>query len=379
MQEEVVVKGKRKTVYHKRLTAVIVLDAFNKYPIGYAIGRGETAELIKEATRNALRHTKDLFGSYHKAYQIQSDNFGGKVAKDAYTNACKVYTPAAVGNAKSKPVENWFDKFMEREFQLNLALNYSGHNVTARRENQPNGEYLAKVKKQFPDYYGVRQQIIDGIERQRKDKLSQFMAAWYQMDESFKEEMNLQDYLRYYGDTTGFTNKLLPMGITPTINGTTMYYDSFDINFRRHQNVDWLVRYDPEDLSQVLVSNAKSKDGKLVEEIGTVEFMLEEKYVQPMAIADREEGDTEELTKIRNYNKELNDHVMEETAARDDRFEDLLMSTPELETLQKFLMTDSTGSHKQLKEETKALPKPSKQYNIEDEDYEIIDDVRSQY
>ena len=33
--------------------------------------------------------------------------------------------------------------------------------------------------------------------------------------------------------------------------------------------------------------------------------MLEEKYVQPMALADRKPGDAEQLQRVRDFNKEL--------------------------------------------------------------------------
>jgi hypothetical protein len=33
---------------------VVVLDAMNNYPVGYAIGDRENAELIRQANRNAM-------------------------------------------------------------------------------------------------------------------------------------------------------------------------------------------------------------------------------------------------------------------------------------------------------------------------------------
>ena len=48
-------KGNSVTTYHNRLTVVIVLDPYNKYPVGYAIDTHETPDLIKRALQNAIR------------------------------------------------------------------------------------------------------------------------------------------------------------------------------------------------------------------------------------------------------------------------------------------------------------------------------------
>ena len=59
------------TTYMNRLTVVVVLDPCTNYPIGYAIGEQENSALIKEAVRNAVNHTAELFGQRYRANQIQ--------------------------------------------------------------------------------------------------------------------------------------------------------------------------------------------------------------------------------------------------------------------------------------------------------------------
>ena len=63
------------TTYTNRKTMVVVLDACEKYPVGYAIGDHESPALIREALRNAVQHTKELFGERYKPLQLQSDNY----------------------------------------------------------------------------------------------------------------------------------------------------------------------------------------------------------------------------------------------------------------------------------------------------------------
>ncbi|RYZ35739.1 MAG: hypothetical protein EOP49_33220, partial [Sphingobacteriales bacterium] len=88
--------------YHNRLVMVVVLDACCKYPIGYAIGDRENAELIKQANRNAIIHLQQLFGNTYRPLQLQSDHYAMKTLTPFYEAIAKLHTPAAVGNAKAK-------------------------------------------------------------------------------------------------------------------------------------------------------------------------------------------------------------------------------------------------------------------------------------
>lgn len=375
-------KGHSVTTFHNRLTAVLVLDPFNKYIIGYAIGTEENPQLIKEALRNAVNHTAELFGDRYKAHQLQSDRYQIKNLTPTYEAMSKFYVPAKAHNSKSKVIEPFFDKFNEKHFQAKLAPNWSGHNVTAKKENQPNSDFLNKIRHQFPDEAGCRLQIIQAIENDRAEKLSSYKENWLRLPESDRQPLNIMEYLRWFGEHTGYTNKLQGQGVTPTILGDTRYYDTFDLNFRKYAHNDWLVKYDPEDLRQVLVMNAKSKNGKLVEEVGTLQFLLEEKYIQPMALYDRQDGDAEQLQKIFNHNKALEKHVIQKNIETDNVLQELHQRNPNLELLSKLMISDSNGQHKIQKQKSEKVAIPPKQKQIapmEYTDYEIIDNPRYNY
>lgn len=367
---------KGRTVYHKRPTVVFVLDPHSNYPIGYAIGTHETPELIKAAVRNAIRHTKELFGKYYKPYQLQSDNYASKVSAKFYEPACEIYTPARVKNAKAKVIEPWFNYFNKKHFQATFTANWSGFGIASNKDNQPNEEYLYATRKDFPTFEGVVEQLKYAIESERKSKLSEYMQAWYQASDEYKIEMSESNFFRYLGETTGYTNRLQPMGLTPTIGKNLYYFDSFNIAFRKYSNVDWLMYYDPEDLSRVLVTNAESRNGKLVKEIGDIEFILEQKYTQPMALADRKEGDAENLHKVFNYNKQLEAVTIERISSRGKNVEELFLRNPELEVLQKLVLPDSKGQHKQLKQN---IHIKSVEQIDDNDDFEILDDPRNYY
>lgn len=81
---------------------VVVLDVFNDYPIGYAVGSHECPELIKAALRNAAIHSRELMGEMLRAYQIQSDRYAIKTMHDLYAVMGGKVTPAQAHNAKSK-------------------------------------------------------------------------------------------------------------------------------------------------------------------------------------------------------------------------------------------------------------------------------------
>lgn len=328
-----------KTTYHHRPTVVIVLDACLKYPVGYAIGTHETPELTQTALRNAARHTAELFGSMHKAHQIQSDRYAIKKLTPYYETMGEKVTPARAKNAKAKIIEPYFGSINKKWCQL--LPNWSGFGITSNQDKQPNVEYLNKYKSGFPDFDGVCRQIEMIISREREEKIERYMELWQGMDASRKIELSAESYLLQFGETTGRTNLLQGSGLHPTILGQRRDYDCFDISFRDHVSTKWKVMYDPDDLSKVLAVNENE----------TLRYMLEEKYIQPMALADRKDGDSDQLQRIRQYNRELEETVIDRRSKSGNIVRDHFSESSmiEDETLKRLLITDSNGQHKDVK------------------------------
>jgi len=356
-------KGYSTTTYHNRLTAVMVVDPYNKYIIGYAIGTHETPALIKSALRNAFQHSQELFGAYYRPYQLQSDNYAKATLTPLY-EACSVhYTPAKVKNAKAKIIEPFFNRF--NIDYCKMYDNWSGHNVSSGSNSQPNSEYMNKIKSQFPDEQGCYQQLITIIEADRAKKQAAYVSQWQEVSPEHKSELTLPMYLRYLGETTNYTNRLQGQGLTPTINGQTLTYDSFDMNFRKLAHLDWAVQYDPQNLSKVLVTNANSRNGKLVDVVGTYEFLLEQKYIQPMALAERSEGDALKLTEVKNYNSNVMQYITEERQSNIQQLETLFTNPLLNDTLAKHLLTDSHGQHKDHKSEIRLQAKTAQLLEVQ--------------
>lgn len=331
-------KGHSTTTYHNRLCIVVLLDPCCKYPIGYAIGEAENPRLIKEAVRNAVTHTKELFGEYYKVLQLQTDNYGNGALTPIYEVVSDKYTPARAHNAKAKVIEPYFN-YLNRSY-CQLMPNWSGFGIASGSKKQPNAEYINKIHGSFPDEFGLRHQLSCIMEQERASKIGEYMQLYAKLAPEDKKPMDMPEFLYLLGETTGFTNRLAAPGLMVTIDGEKHAYDSFDIGFRRHGDVEWTVRYNPADTTQVLASNAD----------GTLRYLLAEKYVQPMALRERSEADGAELAKIGQYNKTMRTQITE-GMARDYREVDAMFgNNPQLDnTLAKLVLTDSHGQHKDYK------------------------------
>lgn len=363
-------KGNNVTTYHNRLTMVVVLDAFNNYPIGYAIGTHETPELIKNALQNAMQHAKQLFGQFYMPFEMQMDNYAFKSLKDTYKAVTRNVSPTSVGNAKAKVIEPYFNTLNKK--YCKLLDNWSGHNTNSGSKNQPNSEFLQKIKKNFPDQQECLEQITSIINSERTKKGQEYVENWPNTKQEHRQIMTTEAYLLTFGSITGLTNRLTGEGLVIKIDGQKRCFDSFDLNFRHQAHRDWQIHFDANDLTHVL---AVSKDG-------SERHILEEKYIQPMALADRTDNDPAELKKVRDFNKQAVEMIIE-TRATNSRLLEPFLNQPELnDTLAKHLLTDSLGQHKNhksaeriaankqaLKIEAKETKKQAKTFLQQQEEY----------
>lgn len=357
------------TTYTNRLTLVLVLDPCLNYPVGYAIGEQENPELIKEALRNAANHTAELFGTRYRVNQLQSDNYGRGALTPTYKVMGGKYTPARAHNAKAKVIEPYFGYF--NKTYCRLCKNWSGFGITSNKNLQPNSEFLNKNRHSFPDAEGCRQQLTAFVERERANKREQYVALFAQLPEERKLPLSNEQYLLTFGADTGFKNAIEGTGLRPTIGGIKRDYDCFNPKFREHAHIRWSVKYDPDNLDNVLAVN----------EDGSLRFMLESKYVQPMALAERKEGDALQLDRVHEFNKQLETNLTEQLALSHSKVEQLFNDNPQLDVSTRLLLCDSQGQNKNNKqtrrlqahevEDVKAIEVSSvkhKVLQVEDED-----------
>lgn len=332
-----------------RLTVVVVLDTCCKYPIGYAIGDRETAELIREANRNAARHIEELFGAKYQPRQLQSDRYALKANTPFYSAMAHLHTPAAVGNAKAKPIEPYFRRLNTQYCQY--QPNWSGFGVTSKKDNQPNAEFLDKIKHSFPDRAGVEKQIHMIMARERQIKIEEYMAKWELLPEAERLIMKKEDALMVYGQLTGYLNSITGQGLLPTINGQKYTYDSFNPAFRAMNHLKWQVIYDETDLGSVL---AISEDNKH-------RFLLDQKRELPMAIHDMVPEDHQYLSQVRSFNKARVQEVMDTYAKNDALVAETMKTLPlnlnDYDEATLKLMFTYSGQQKERLQDAKGLKK----------------------
>lgn len=347
------VKERSVTTYHNRPTVVVVLDPCCKYPIGYAVGTHETPELITAALRNAAQHTAQLFGSMYRTHQIQADRYSIKSLTPLYEAMSKKFTPARAKNAKAKVIEPYFGYLNKTYCQT--QPNWSGFGIISDKDKQPNSEFLNKYKTHFPDFSGVYDMVGLIIEMERQKKRDEYLGLWNETNESDKISLSYESYLYHFGESTGRKNLLQGNGLNVTIKGLKQSFDCFDLNFRKHASTQWNVLYDPSDTSHILAMNDDE----------TLRFVLEKKHTQPMALKERQPGDSDQLNRINQFNSDAVDYITDFRTESGEIVSNFLEAHQnELNgTLVRLMLTDSQGQHKDNRN-IEAGRKPKKQEAI---------------
>lgn len=336
-------RGHRVTTYSNRLTLEVILDPCLNYPIGYAIGDHETPELIKEALRNAVNHTAELFGHRHRVNQFQCDRYAIKAMTPLYEVIGSKVTPAQAHNAKAKVIEPYFDYINTNHCQY--QENWSGHGATSSKELQVNVDELNAKRHKFPDRNGCAAQLVSIMETERARLHDEYVALYAKLPDEYRLPLSDEQYLLNFGESGSRKHSIEASGIRATIGGVRRDYDCFDMKFRQLTHLKWNVKYDPDDTSRVLA----------VSDDGSYRFMLEEKYVQPMALAERTEGDAEQLKKVLDFNHSIRTHVkdtMERAYSTTNRILEKMNEPDDYvceqidPTLSKLLICDSDGQHK---------------------------------
>jgi hypothetical protein len=339
--------------YDNRLVMVVVLDAMNNYPVGYAIGDRENTELIKQANRNAILHIEQLFGQPYRPLQIQSDHYAIKSLTPFYEAMGKLFTPASVGNAKSKVIEPYFNSINKKYFQF--FKNWSGHNVTASKKNQPNTEMLDKIKKEFPTKEGVIRQIELVMQQERKSKVQQYMQQFELMPEADKKVLDRHQWLMVFGKPHTHKNSITGAGLIATLEGFEITYDSFNPLFRANQHLKWQLVYDEHNLNDVL---AISPDNKL-------QIVLQKKHEVAMDIRSTTAEDRLYLQQISGFNAARKEEIIQTYIEDAQVVAEVIGNTSfklddHQEAVHKLMFTGNDGQQKERIQDAKKLKSSTK-------------------
>jgi hypothetical protein len=319
------------TKHWLRKNVYVVIDAFNELILGYAIGDSENNDLTRLAWKNACIHTG------YMPWQIKTDRFGLKDLRETTFDMLAPHvTPSAVGNARDKVIESMFNRINEAVFKE--YSNFAGPGITALKKNQANRDYLDKIKNTFPDETNLIAQISEAIEKwnslshkgSNKSRQQQWYDAFAIMKEEDKRPLTTDLMLNIFGTTHKYTNQLTNKGLNVTINGETRTYMLLDHNFYDTIGTDYTIKYDINDLSQIM---AISPDGRL-------KFVVPELTKSKMALKDMQEGDRIHLNKLLTFKKETIDRQVARNVADMNRLE--------AEGYRKQMFTGLKGTNKEL-------------------------------
>lgn len=188
------------------------------------------------------------------------------------------------------------------------------------KPNNLNDEQICRAYNHFaqsqePQWPEITRQTVA---KEREKKIEAYRAAYGNLPEKRRIEMTRERYLMAFGQSNGRSYTLQGTGITATLGGSRIDYDCFDLTFRQHADKKWTLRIDANDLSTVM---AESADGQY-------RYILERKYEQPMALIDRTEEATAELQRVRNFKKQVRDHVTETLANAACKVEEVIRENP---------------------------------------------------
>jgi hypothetical protein len=298
-------KGHNVAHYYYRPTLYVVIDAFNDYILGYAIGDTNTQDLVKAAYLNAANHVKELTGGRYFWKQIKTDRWGIDPKKkndfSQFFSDQAEFTPTQLHNSRGKVIEQSFRGNWSSKLRAMFPKNYSGNNITAKASL--NREWVESNKKNFPFVEDVAQDVASFINAMRqievkgtgKTRQQVWLSSFATMKESEKRIISDEQHFMLLGQLhyNSYSHRLesntiTKNGLMPVINGNRYIFEIPKERFLDTIGAEVNIMYDPYDLSQVL---AISKDQKT--------RMVCNQYMQmPMALADFEPGDKERLNNL---------------------------------------------------------------------------------
>lgn len=314
--------GKKHVNRYYRPVMYVVIDTFNDYVLGYAVGETVTIELIKAAYRNAMQHVIELTGAPHLWHQIQTDKWSIDPALEGglatFFKNQSIFFPAQV--AQSKYIERVFSHPLHKV--LKVFPNYSGANITARGANaRPNTDALQKRSASFPDVQhapAVIEMTINTM-RHRTDengvsKQQQWLTAFHESEFCKTRAITNDRKLELFGIKLDRKPDELPRLLAQGLNfqlGNKKY--SFDVPaslFPEHHNKRVQVIYEPESMDTVLVTDGKG-----------LRFLTSKYITQPAALADRKEGDGKMLDTHTNEKEEVMNKMIDFVTEREARLQ----------------------------------------------------------
>jgi hypothetical protein len=240
-----------------KTTAVYeVMDAFSETLLGYHISDTENWEQQYNAYRMAVER------SGCKPFEIVTDNQGGsktKALQEFYRRLCRVARPTQPYNPESKSLESAFGRFQSQV--LHRDWRFTGTNISAKtgRANiefvDANRESLYTLSELKTAYMEAREQWnAMPHPKTGRPRLEMYLNSQNPETQPIDRLDMIEMFWLYTGKPSTFTSA----GITIQVNNQKYTYEPLDefgmpdMDFRRrHTGQQFLVQYDPHDMTHV--------------------------------------------------------------------------------------------------------------------------------
>ncbi|HUM50451.1 MAG TPA: hypothetical protein PK431_01500 [Chitinophagales bacterium] len=294
--------GKLKTTYTARHELLYVYDPYNDYVVGYHIGKENTNNVIS-AVKNAVDNIHRLTGKYFLFNEFVTDNFGNGSLTEFYNKVAVMHRYTAKGmhkNPKDKTIEPNNNRMNNEVFRT--QPNSSGHNLTSRKENQPNMDILDANKKYLPTLEQGIMQIEQCIAEYRSPREAAWLNSFYELIELGRvHEISREMYLQIFGEVKPKTNKLTGRGIVIQINNRKYVYNLLDIGFRELTFTNWNIVFDRDNMRDIL----------LINEDGSQRYLVPQKESIPLALSERTPEHDHIANQINGFNSKMKKHITE--------------------------------------------------------------------
>jgi len=278
-------KGYNVLNHYYRPVLYVVMDAFNDYILGYAIGEEVTIDLIRAAYHNAIHHIIEITGGAFLPHQITTDRWGLdpklKGELGTFYKSMATATPATARVAQGKYIERSFGQNWHQ--LLKMFPNYSGFNITAKQRISP--EAIEKNKSIFPTKDKAPEQVAMFINALRAPRQQQWLEAFHNSEKSKEKSLSTEYRLKLFGvehkPKNGRSGNTLTSGqLEIQISNKRHLFEIPSYLFPENAGKKVQVIYDPYDMSKVLVTDGKG-----------LRFIAENYIKSPSALADFTEGD----------------------------------------------------------------------------------------
>ena len=309
--EKLKADGKVQKSKHYRPMLYVIIDTYNDYILGYAVGDTVTHELVYSAFRNAINHIAELTGGYYLPHQLQTDRWGLDVKYknelgQFYKKVAR-FTPQSHGVPQGKYIERSFGVEWHQVLKVMPTNNYAGQNITAKE--RLSAEYIVEASKNYPSIDRMPEVVASFINVMRMkanpktgvSRQSEWLNAFHASEKSQQKAIDVSLKLQLFGKKYEHDATITKSGLKPVIGGEkiTLNIPTEVIWQNNGKKVD--IIYDPQNLNEMMVTDGKG-----------LSFIAPKYDFVPSNFADYKEGDYARIQGLFDEKKSIN-RLMAET------------------------------------------------------------------